>query len=84
MQQKILEARRGREERRGIREEIRKVIQQVSKLEEEQKKLMEMVKQQSDASFTIETSLYKVRKYEVILSRVPLVISMISGCGYKS
>lgn len=60
MKQKILKVRRGREERRNIREEIWKVILQVSKLEE-QKKLMDMVKQQSDASFTIETSVYKVR-----------------------
>lgn len=75
MQQKIFdEVRRGREERRSIREEIRKVAQQVSKLEEQQKKLMEMAKQQNDASFTIETSVYKVRGYEVIHSRLVLII----------
>lgn len=57
--QKLLdEVRRGREEQRGIRD-VRKVAQLVAKLEE-YKKLNDQLKQQEDASFTVESSIYKV------------------------
>ena len=54
------EVSRGREEQRGITEDVRKVAQLVARLEEEYKKLNDQLKQQEDASFLVESSIYKV------------------------
>ena len=59
--QKILdEVRRVRDEQKCMREEVRRTSQLVSKLEEEYKKLTDQLKQQEEASFSIESSVYKV------------------------
>ena len=55
------EVRRGLEEQKKIKDEIRRMGTEVGRIREEYKKLYELVKTQADASFTIESSVYKVR-----------------------
>lgn len=61
MQQILDELRRGFEEQKKVKEEIRRMGQEMGKLREEYKKLNELLKSQTDSSFNIESSVYKVR-----------------------
>ena len=59
--QKLLdEMRWGREEQKGIREDLRRMSQLVTRLEENYQKLSDQITQQEEASFSIESSAYKV------------------------
>ena len=54
------EVRRGREDQTKIRDDLKRINQLIAKLEEEYRKLNEQFKQQTDASFSVDTSVYKV------------------------
>lgn len=60
-QQLMEEARLSREEIKRISGDIRKMVQMIGKLEDSYKKLHEEFKAQSEATFSIGNSLYKVK-----------------------
>ena len=57
------EVRRGRDDQTKIRDDLKRINQLIAKLEEEYRKLNEQFKQQTDASFSVDTSVYKVINY---------------------
>ena len=57
------EVRRGRDDQMKVRDDLKRMNQLIAKLEEEYRKLNEQLKQQTDAAFSVETSVYKVIKF---------------------
>ena len=58
-QQLLDEVRRGREEQK-VMDDLKRMAQHIGKLEKEYKKLNAQLKEQADATFTVESSAYKV------------------------
>ena len=69
-QQLLDEIRAGRLEQRKTREEVQKLGQILGKVREDYKKLNDRLKEQTDAAFNIESSLFKVHNFYSITSIV--------------
>ena len=73
--------RRGREDQTKIRDDLKRINQLIAKLEEEYRKLNEQFKQQTDASFSVDTSVYKVIYSTIkVLTRDIFIIYDTAAC----
>lgn len=66
----IQEVRQGRMENKRIGEDVKKMSQIVARLEENYNKIRDNMKEQTEATFSIETSIYKVTIITVFMIQV--------------
>ena len=71
------EIRRMSEEQKKIREDMRKMVHDIGKVGEECKKINDFLKLQQDSSFTIESSVHKVR------SHIYYACVLMNACALK-